>query len=67
MRTWWRSNNPGRIDGVFESQYKTVAVVAVVLAAAIWFTLGAAVALAFLVGGIASALTGYIGMNVAVA
>ncbi len=47
-------------------QYKTVAVVAVVLAAAIWFTLGMAVALAFLVGGIASALTGYIGMNVAV-
>jgi len=47
-------------------QYKTVAVVAVILAAVIWFTLGAPVALAFLVGGIASALTGYIGMNVAV-
>lgn len=47
-------------------QYKTVAVVAVVLAAVIWFTLGAPVALAFLVGGLASALTGYIGMNVAV-
>ena len=47
-------------------QYKTVAVVAVVLAAVIWFALGAPVALAFLVGGIASALTGYIGMNVAV-
>lgn len=47
-------------------QYRTVAAVAVVLAAVIWFTLGAPVALAFLVGGIASALTGYIGMNVAV-
>ncbi len=47
-------------------QYKTVAVVAVILAAVIWFTLGSPVALAFLVGGIASALTGYIGMNVAV-
>ncbi|MGD1002974.1 MAG: sodium-translocating pyrophosphatase [Minisyncoccia bacterium] len=47
-------------------QYKTVAVVAVILAAVIWFALGAPVALAFLVGGIASALTGYIGMNVAV-
>ena len=47
-------------------QYKTVAVVAVILAAVIWWALGAPVALAFLVGGIASALTGYIGMNVAV-
>ena len=47
-------------------QYKTVAVVAVILAVVIWFALGAPVALAFLVGGIASALTGYIGMNVAV-
>jgi K(+)-stimulated pyrophosphate-energized sodium pump len=47
-------------------QYKTVAIVAVILAAVIWLTLGAPVALAFLVGGIASALTGYIGMNVAV-
>ena len=47
-------------------QYKTVAGVAVVLAVAIWLALGAPVALAFLVGGIASALTGYIGMNVAV-
>ena len=46
-------------------QYKTVAVVAVILAAVIWFALGAPVALAFLVGGIASALTGYIGMSVA--
>jgi K(+)-stimulated pyrophosphate-energized sodium pump len=46
-------------------QYRTVAVVAVVLAAVIWFTLGAPVALAFLIGGIASALTGYIGMSVA--
>jgi K(+)-stimulated pyrophosphate-energized sodium pump len=47
-------------------QYKTVAVVAVILAAVIWLALGAPVALAFLIGGIASALTGYIGMNVAV-
>ncbi|MDR3581904.1 MAG: sodium-translocating pyrophosphatase [Candidatus Pacebacteria bacterium] len=47
-------------------QYKTVAVVAIVLAAIIWPTLGWPVAVAFLVGGFISALTGYIGMNVAV-
>lgn len=47
-------------------QYKTVAVVSVVLAVIIGYTLGWATAIAFLVGGIASALTGYIGMNVAV-
>ena len=47
-------------------QYKTVAVVAVILAVAIWLALGWPIALAFLVGGITSALTGYIGMNVAV-
>lgn len=47
-------------------QYKTVAVVAVILAVIIGFTLGWETALAFIVGGIASAITGYIGMNVAV-
>ncbi len=47
-------------------QYKTVAAVSVVLALIIGFTLGWATAVAFIVGGIASALTGYIGMNVAV-
>src|SRR5680860_7945 len=47
-------------------QYKTVAVVAAILAIIIGFTLGWLTALAFLVGGIASAITGYIGMNVAV-
>jgi K(+)-stimulated pyrophosphate-energized sodium pump len=47
-------------------QYKTVAVVSIVLAVIIGYTLGWATSIAFLVGGIASALTGYIGMNVAV-
>ncbi len=47
-------------------QYKTVAVVAAILAIIIGFTLGWLTALAFLVGGVASAITGYIGMNVAV-
>ncbi|MCL4405416.1 MAG: sodium-translocating pyrophosphatase [Patescibacteria group bacterium] len=47
-------------------QYKAVAAVAIVLAAVIWLTLGWPTAIAFLVGGATSALTGYIGMNVAV-
>ena len=47
-------------------QYKTVAVVSIVLALIIGFTLGWLTAIAFIVGGVASALTGYIGMNVAV-
>lgn len=47
-------------------QYKTVAVVAAVLAVIIGYTLGWSTSIAFLVGGLASAITGYIGMNVAV-
>ncbi len=47
-------------------QYKAVAVVAVVLAVIIGLTLGWVTAVSFLVGGLASAVTGYIGMNVAV-
>ena len=47
-------------------QYKTVAVVSIVLALILGFTLGWLTAIAFIVGGVASALTGYIGMNVAV-
>lgn len=47
-------------------QYKTVAVVAVILAVIIGYALGWTTAIAFLVGGVASAITGYIGMNVAV-
>jgi len=47
-------------------QYKAVAVVAAVLTLLIGFGLSWTTAIAFLVGGIASALTGYIGMNVAV-
>ena len=47
-------------------QYKTVALVAAVLAVILWLSLGWLTAVAFLVGGLASAITGYIGMNVAV-
>ncbi|TSA45243.1 sodium-translocating pyrophosphatase [bacterium] len=47
-------------------QYKTVAVVALVILAAIWYFLGYITALAFLTGAVASALAGFVGMSVAV-
>jgi K(+)-stimulated pyrophosphate-energized sodium pump len=47
-------------------QYKTVAIVAVVAAALIGWGLGLTTMFAFLVGAIASAIAGYIGMNVSV-
>ncbi|MEK7506042.1 MAG: sodium-translocating pyrophosphatase [Patescibacteria group bacterium] len=47
-------------------QYRTVAVVASVLFLIIYFALGYLMALGFLVGAAASALAGYLGMNVAV-
>ncbi|MDD5489849.1 MAG: sodium-translocating pyrophosphatase [Candidatus Moranbacteria bacterium] len=47
-------------------QYKTVAYVAVAVALVLYFFLGFNTAIGFLIGAIASALAGYIGMNVAV-
>lgn len=47
-------------------QYKMVAIVAVVAAALIGWGLGLTTMAAFLVGAIASALAGYIGMNISV-
>ncbi len=47
-------------------QYKTVGVVAVVLFVAIYLALGWLTAVGFLVGSIASALAGFLGMSVAV-
>ena len=47
-------------------QYKTVAYVAVVVAVALYFSLGLNTSLGFLIGAAASALAGYIGMNVSV-
>jgi K(+)-stimulated pyrophosphate-energized sodium pump len=47
-------------------QYKTVGIVAVVLFIIIWLVLGQTTAIAFLVGALLSALTGYIGMFISV-
>jgi K(+)-stimulated pyrophosphate-energized sodium pump len=47
-------------------QYKTVAVVALILAIAIYFALNMHTAVGFLIGAIASGLAGYVGMSVAV-
>lgn len=47
-------------------QYKTVAVVAVVVAVILFLTLGWSTSLGFLIGAAASALAGYVGMIVAV-
>jgi len=47
-------------------QYKTVAIVAVILFAVISFLLGIKIAIYFLIGAILSAAAGYIGMNVSV-
>src|SRR3989344_1417618 len=47
-------------------QYKTVGIVALIIFAGVWFLLGQLTAVAFLIGAVASALAGFIGMSVAV-
>lgn len=47
-------------------QYKTIAMIAVVLFFVLWFALGISSALGFVLGALLSALAGYIGMNVSV-
>ena len=47
-------------------QYKTIAVIAVILFVILWVILGVTTAIGFLVGAFLSALAGYIGMNVSV-
>lgn len=47
-------------------QYKTVAVIAIVLGIILWFVLGPKTAIGFIIGAVLSASAGYIGMNVAV-
>ena len=47
-------------------QYKTIAIIAVVLAVGIYFGFGLKTSVGFLIGGFLSALAGYIGMSVSV-
>ena len=47
-------------------QYKTIALIAVVLFIVLWLTLGIKIAIGFILGAVLSALAGYIGMNVSV-
>jgi K(+)-stimulated pyrophosphate-energized sodium pump len=53
-------------NAYLKREYQTVGVVAVILVAIIAFTLGKTTAIGFLLGAIASALAGYIGMQIAV-
>ncbi|MFA6315136.1 MAG: sodium-translocating pyrophosphatase [Candidatus Paceibacterota bacterium] len=47
-------------------QYRTIAIIAVVLFIVLWLALGIEIAIGFIVGAVLSALAGYIGMNVSV-
>ncbi|MCX6715737.1 MAG: sodium-translocating pyrophosphatase [Candidatus Taylorbacteria bacterium] len=47
-------------------QYRTIAVIAVILFIILWLSLGIKIGIGFLVGAILSALAGYIGMNVSI-
>jgi len=47
-------------------QYRTIAIIALILVVILWIFLGYKTALGFLVGAVFSALAGYIGMNVSV-
>ena len=47
-------------------QYRTIAMIAIVIFVVLWWTLGFKIAIGFVIGAVLSALTGYIGMNVSV-
>ncbi|MBP6858930.1 MAG: sodium-translocating pyrophosphatase [Candidatus Pacebacteria bacterium] len=47
-------------------QYRTIAIIAVVLFVILWLSLGIKIAIGFIVGAVLSAVAGFIGMNVSV-
>ncbi|MFA6404644.1 MAG: sodium-translocating pyrophosphatase [Candidatus Paceibacterota bacterium] len=47
-------------------QYRTIAIIAIILFIILWWALGIEIAAGFLVGAVLSALAGFIGMNVSV-
>jgi K(+)-stimulated pyrophosphate-energized sodium pump len=53
-------------EAFLNRQYKTVAYVAIFVAVALYFFIGLSASIGFIIGAAASALAGYIGMNVAV-
>ncbi|MGL4314829.1 MAG: sodium/proton-translocating pyrophosphatase, partial [Sphingomonas sp.] len=47
-------------------QYRTIAIVGVIVAAILFFTLGALSTVGFLIGAVLSGVAGYVGMNISV-
>jgi K(+)-stimulated pyrophosphate-energized sodium pump len=47
-------------------QYRTIAIVGIVICALLWWRLGSFVAIGFVIGSVLSGLAGYIGMNISV-
>ncbi|OGZ08611.1 MAG: sodium-translocating pyrophosphatase [Candidatus Lloydbacteria bacterium RIFCSPLOWO2_01_FULL_50_20] len=53
-------------EAYLNKQYKVIAPIALIIFALLWYFLGLTTGVGFLVGAVASALAGYIGMNVSV-
>lgn len=47
-------------------QYRTIAIIAVVLFIVLWLALGIKIAIGFIIGAVLSAVAGYVGMNISV-